>query len=372
MKRHGDSLKYSVLIITLLLCATLRAQSTTYSPYEARMINYVNNGFSYARKWDSLDVARQTLDSCRNFLEQYPRSFARPNVFQYMLEISALLNRPGEEIFPLIDSVLTYDKLPVTKLRVGQILIERNLDTRLGEEIIKVVLPQLTVEYHKIRALRTLASVNIMSGRYSSAANRYEEALKIDPEDLSLLRGYLTLSGLMEIPDRKKVLENKIYEIEARHETEYAELADNGPNINKNLHDMVLTTIDGYPFRFSELKGKVAVLDRFQFWCRICVLEFPALQKMMEEFPSVVFIFLNAGDTADELKKIFFSKKEFYFLAKQKILFTDKKYYNKVYGHSVPHTILLDKKGVVRYEYKGYMKNFEELLRENLKRLTGE
>ena len=49
------------------------------------------------------------------------------------------------------------------------------------------------------------------------------------------------------------------------------------------------------------------------------------------------------------------------------MLFVTKEYYDEIYGDSVPHTIVVDKDGVIRFDYVGYNKEMESLLRSNLK-----
>ncbi|MFZ1281275.1 MAG: TlpA disulfide reductase family protein, partial [Ignavibacteriaceae bacterium] len=128
-----------------------------------------------------------------------------------------------------------------------------------------------------------------------------------------------------------------------------------------------LLDLDSNTVELKSLKGQVAVLNRFNFWCRICVNEFPTLQKLIKEFPEVKFVFINSGETASELRDRYFKKKEFSFLKKQKVLFVTKEYYDEIYGDTVPHTLIVDKGGIIRYDYRGYNKEMEGLLRSNIK-----
>lgn len=48
--------------------------------------------------------------------------------------------------------------------------------------------------------------------------------------------------------------------------------------------DFEATTLDGQPFKLSELRGKVVLVDFWATWCAPCVAELPNLMKLYEEF----------------------------------------------------------------------------------------
>ncbi|MEZ4873337.1 MAG: TlpA disulfide reductase family protein [Bdellovibrionales bacterium] len=47
--------------------------------------------------------------------------------------------------------------------------------------------------------------------------------------------------------------------------------------------DFEKETIDGKPFKLSDLKGKVILLNFWASWCDPCVEEFPSMLKLLEE-----------------------------------------------------------------------------------------
>jgi hypothetical protein len=54
------------------------------------------------------------------------------------------------------------------------------------------------------------------------------------------------------------------------------------------------------------------------------------------------------------------------------VLFITKEYYDEIYGDSVPYTLVVDKDGVIRFDYQGYSKEMESFLRDNLNTLLKE
>ncbi len=159
------------MILVILNFSTLQAQSTTYSKYEEDMILYANNGWMYADKYDSIELAEKALDSCWQFVRAFPNSFAKPNVLSMMLEMTITLTDDLNKIYPLIDSVLSYDKLPSTRLRMGEILIERNLDLQKGREYVIDAFSLLSVEFHKYRAYMLMARSDITFGQLFFCTN---------------------------------------------------------------------------------------------------------------------------------------------------------------------------------------------------------
>jgi len=365
-------MKFIWLLILITFSTNSLAQKTTYSKYEESIIRYANNGLAYATKYDSLEIAKETLDSCWKFIEKYPNSFVKPNVLSYMLEITIILTDEMTQINPLIDSVFYYDKLASTRLRIGEMLIERNLDLQRGRDFIIDAFPALTVKHHKYRAYMLMARLDISLGNYTLAKSNYEKALQLEPDRISAWYEYLSYSKMNELPQTASYIESKIKELEDKGIRDFVDQATSGPNINKTVYQIALDDLDGKPVKLSEYEEKVLVINQFNFWCGWCIKEFPTLKKMIKEFPKVVFLFFNAFDSSNELREYYFTKPEFSFLKKQKVLFVNKQYYDQIYGYSVPHTLVVDKSGRVRFEYFGYNDKLEKLLRTNLIRLSKE
>ena len=366
------SMRIIFILVLLSFSINLPAQKTTYSKYEDSMIRYANNGWAYADKYDSLLIAQNTLDSCWRFIKNYPNSFAKPNVLSFMLKTAVILNNSHEEILQLIDSVLTYDKLPITGLWIAEILIERNIDIQLGRDIINKILPDLTVPYHKYRSYMLLAATDLSKGYYSSARDNYKAALSYQPERLIGWYEYLGFLKMSEFPNELVKVETRIKELEENELTEMVSNSDSSPNINKSLLEIELKTLDNDTVHLSDFKGKVILINQFNFWCGWCIKEFPILKKIIVEFPEVEFIFLNSGEKPDELRNYYFKKDEYNFLEKANVFYTTKSFSDKVYGHSVPQTFIVDKMGNIRFDYLGYNKELESILRRNLKKLLNE
>lgn len=372
LTNKGYKMKILIVILFLLYIVSVFAQTTTYSKEEERMVQYVNNGLAYAMKYDSLQNVKPVIDSCWKFLDKYPNSFAKPNVFSYLLEMTVVITNDLKRINPLIDSVLYYDNLPITKQRIGAILIERNLDLTRGREFIFDAFPNLTVQNHIYNSYMLLAKSDITIGNFASAQSNFENALKVDSTRAEAWYEYLGFLRIRELPNEANVVMAKINELEKQAKLRFTAQTNISPNINKNILELTLMDLDSNYVELNSLEGEILVINRFNFWCSPCLKEFAMFKKLIKEFTNVKFIFLNSGETSTELRERYFEKKEFNFLKKQAVYFVTKKYYDKIHGYGVPHTLIVDKNGNVRYDYLGYSKELETLLINNLKSLTVE
>jgi len=355
--------------VVIFISSLIYSQSTTYSLEEENMVQYVNMGYAYALKYDSNLEVKPVIDSCWKFLKQYPYSFAKPNVLSYLLEMNVLISKDLNIINPLIDSVLFYDSLPTTKKRIGAILIERNLDLQRGRNFIHDALPKLVVKNQIFSSYLLLAKSDLTLGNFNSAKINFENALKTDSTRAEGWYEYLSFLRIRELSKEADLISAKIGELEKQSKIKFANQTNISPNINKIINTISLYDLDSNLVYLNSLNGNVVVLNRFNFWCGFCAKEFPTLQKLIKEFPEVKFIFINSGESATELRDRYFKKKEFSFLKKQQILFVTKEYYEEIYGDSVPHTLVVDKDGVIRFDYKGYRTEMESLLRKNLNQL---
>jgi thiol-disulfide isomerase/thioredoxin len=68
------------------------------------------------------------------------------------------------------------------------------------------------------------------------------------------------------------------------------------------MPQLVLTRLDGSPFRLEALKGKPVVLNLWATWCPPCRREMPALRDAQMRHPDVSFVFANQGEAADAVR----------------------------------------------------------------------
>lgn len=70
----------------------------------------------------------------------------------------------------------------------------------------------------------------------------------------------------------------------------------------EGVPDFTLERMDGTPFKLSEQKGKILIVNFWASWCNPCVEEFPSMIKLVEHFKGDVVVV--AISTDDDRKDI--------------------------------------------------------------------
>lgn len=136
------------------------------------------------------------------------------------------------------------------------------------------------------------------------------------------------------------------------------------------ISDFTMRLFEGYEYngqsqiKFSDLRGKVVVINFWASWCKPCEQEAAALQAAWKEYEpggQVVFIGADYVDTPTEaniyLKKfsITYPNGEDRDLQRERPL----SQYFRISG--VPETYFIDKEGVLRYVHIGPLASIEQI-----------
>lgn len=97
-------------------------------------------------------------------------------------------------------------------------------------------------------------------------------------------------------------------------------------------------------FKLSDFKSKIVILDFWATWCSPCIASFPYLEELQKEFNSEIQIITITDESQERIEK---------FLQKRKVnlpivLDTDGKLSEYFPHRSVPHTIIIDKNGIIK------------------------
>lgn len=114
-----------------------------------------------------------------------------------------------------------------------------------------------------------------------------------------------------------------------------------------------VVTTDGQTIDIQKMKGKVLLINFFADWCPPCKKEMPFLEKdVWHKFKGKNFLLLGIGreHTTEVVKKF---KKDF------KVTFPmgpdpERGIYGKFATQYIPRNIVVNKKGIIIYQAKGY------------------
>lgn len=128
-----------------------------------------------------------------------------------------------------------------------------------------------------------------------------------------------------------------------------------------NVPDFTLSDLNGVQVSLSDFKDKIVVIDFWATWCLPCLASFPAMLKVMENHPEVVFLFINTREEGEnpteKVKKFILSRGyPFYVLMDEPTDANNENY--KVLSifkpNGIPAKIIIDKNGQQKFMTTGF------------------
>ncbi len=115
--------------------------------------------------------------------------------------------------------------------------------------------------------------------------------------------------------------------------------------------DVELQTVEGQPFRLSELRGQIVVLNFWATWCIPCRAEVPEFNALQREHEArgLKVVGVLTQDTLDSLKEFQKDNKQDYFV----MVGNDEASQKFGNGPGLPITIIIDRAGRIRQKIFG-------------------
>lgn len=115
---------------------------------------------------------------------------------------------------------------------------------------------------------------------------------------------------------------------------------------------ITMTDANGVTVTLAELKGKVVLVDFWASWCVPCRASFPALEMLYRDYKARGFevLAVNVDERRKDADQFLKDKPH-----TMRILFDPKGQAPEAFGVTgMPTSVLIDRKGVIRYSHQGY------------------
>jgi peroxiredoxin len=149
-----------------------------------------------------------------------------------------------------------------------------------------------------------------------------------------------------------------------------APVALGAPSVGVSAPGFELSALDGKPLGLNELRGQVVLINFWASWCGPCRTEMPRLDALYRKYKAagVTLVGINVEpESADALNYLKGTPVTF------PILFDSDSKVSKLYEVAgMPSTVILDRKGTVRYIHRGYKPGEEDAYLDQIRALMRE
>lgn len=147
-------------------------------------------------------------------------------------------------------------------------------------------------------------------------------------------------------------------------------MGEPNPLVGQKAPGVTLNLLDGNKLPLSDLRGKVVVLDFWTTWCKPCIMALPLVNEITARLADegVVFYAVNQMESKSQIET--FLKKKGLDIP---VALDVQAAVGESFGVSgLPHSVLIDKKGVVRKVHVGFGPGMEKMLEKEIEELLNE
>jgi peroxiredoxin len=131
-----------------------------------------------------------------------------------------------------------------------------------------------------------------------------------------------------------------------------------------------LTTLTGQPGALSQYKGQVVMVNFWATWCGPCQQEMPLLDQMYKKYKPAGFTLIGVNVDKDEPPvKELLARKPVSFPV---LLDPANKVSKDYHVDEMPSSVIIDRKGEIRYVHRGYKPGDENEYQDRIRQLIRE
>jgi peroxiredoxin len=139
---------------------------------------------------------------------------------------------------------------------------------------------------------------------------------------------------------------------------------------NAPATEFSLTSLAGQPVSLSQYKGNVVLVNFWATWCGPCQQEMPLLDQMYKKYKPAGFtlIGVNVDKEAPAVKELLARKPVSF-----PVLLDPENSVSRAYKVAdMPSSVIIDRKGIVRYVHRGYRPGDENEYQDRIRQLIRE